>query len=213
MGGQQFGQGGLLVDLRGLNRVLSLDDTTGVVEVEAGITWTELQGDLARTRADSGFGWAIAQKQTGADELTLGGAVAANIHGRGLDMRPFISDVESLELVNAEGRILTCSREENADLFRLVFGGYGLFGIVCSLRLRLVPRHKVRRVVDAMPPIIGRAIRRITSDPNPSVMKMGASPAMTVMTVMSLGRTRKAAPCITLCNSACFEPGLSCLTC
>ena len=42
----------------------------------------------------------------------------------------------------------TCSRGENPELFRLVVGGYGLFGIVTSVRLRLVPRTKVARVVE-----------------------------------------------------------------
>ncbi len=42
--------------------------------------------------------WGIVQKQTGADRLTLGGALGANIHGRGLKLRPFIGDVEAFSL-------------------------------------------------------------------------------------------------------------------
>src|ERR1700675_3068719 len=92
--------------------------------------------------------WGIAQKQTGADRLTMSGTIAANAHGRGLRMKPFISNVESFVLVDAAGAERTCSRTENEELFRLVHGGYGLFGVVTSIQLRLVPRKKVERVVE-----------------------------------------------------------------
>jgi FAD/FMN-containing dehydrogenase len=58
-----------------------------------------------------------------------------------------VADVESFVLINAEGNELRCSRTENADLFRLVIGGYGLFGVVAAVELRLIPRKKLERVV------------------------------------------------------------------
>lgn len=78
----------------------------------------------------------------------MAGTMAANAHGRGLKMKPFISNVESFVLVDAAGAARTCSRTENTELFRLVHGGYGLFGIVTSVRLRLVPRKKIERAVE-----------------------------------------------------------------
>src|SRR5260370_21920291 len=63
-------------------------------------------------------------------------------------MKPFVSDVESFILVDAAGATHSCSWKENAELFRLVHGGYGLFGVVTSVRLRLVPRSKVERLVE-----------------------------------------------------------------
>jgi len=63
-------------------------------------------------------------------------------------MKPFVSNVESFVLVDAAGSARTCSRAENPELFRLVVGVYGLFGIVISVRLRLVPRTKVERLVE-----------------------------------------------------------------
>ena len=148
MGGQQFGTDTLLIDIRKLNRVLHLDRQRGILEVESGIEWPELiEGYLALQNADP-RPWGIAQKQTGADRLTIAGTMAANAHGRGLTMKPFVSNVESFVLVDATGAVSTCSRSENPELFRLVVGGYGLFGIVTSVRLRLVPRTKVERVVE-----------------------------------------------------------------
>ncbi len=148
MGGQQFGTDTLLIDVRKLNRVLNLDRKTGIMEVEAGIEWPELIDGYLALQNGGGQIWGIAQKQTGADRLTMAGTIAANAHGRGLKMKPFVSDVESFVLVDATGTAHMCSRTENPELFRLVHGGYGLFGVVTSVRLRLVPRKKVERVVE-----------------------------------------------------------------
>ena len=148
MGGQQFGADAMLIDVRKLDRVLNLDRKTGIMEVEAGIEWPALiDGYLALQNGESQT-WGIAQKQTGADRLTMAGTIAANAHGRGLKMKPFVSDVESFVLVDVAGIAHMCSRTENPELFRLVHGGYGLFGVVTSVRLRLVPRKKVERVVE-----------------------------------------------------------------
>ena len=65
-------------------------------------------------------------------------------------MRPFVGDIESFTLLDGAGRTLRCARDENAELFRLAIGGYGLFGFVATVTLRLVPRRKLRRVVDVL---------------------------------------------------------------
>jgi FAD/FMN-containing dehydrogenase len=160
MGGQQFGSGTTLLDLRSMNDLLHFDRQRGIVEVESGIEWPKLINYLV----DHGS-WAIAQKQTGADALTVGGALASNVHGRGLTMKPIVSDIESFTLIDSEGRAIRCSREENIDRFRLAVGGYGLFGVVSSVSLRLVPRRKLRRVVELrdVDDIISRFDDRIRS--------------------------------------------------
>jgi FAD/FMN-containing dehydrogenase len=147
MGGQQFAEDAVLLDTRPMNRILQLDRERGIVEAEAGIQWPDLVRGLLALQQDQAQPWTIIQKQTGADRLTLGGALGANIHGRGLRLRPFIGDVESFTLMDAEGRSRTCSRSENAELFRLAIGGYGLFGVVTRVRLRLMRRLKLERVV------------------------------------------------------------------
>jgi len=147
MGGQQFGTDTILIDIRKLNKPLDLDRERGILTVESGIEWPELIDHYLTIQHGDVQPWGIAQKQTGADRLTMAGTMAANAHGRGLKMKPFISNVESFVLVDAAGAARTCSRAENAELFRLVHGGYGLFGIVTSVRLRLVPRKKLERAV------------------------------------------------------------------
>ncbi len=148
MGGQQFATGGVLLDMRGLDRIVGFDPVRGRVEIQAGMQWPALIGELHRLQRDGTQPWSIAQKQTGADRMTIGGAVAANIHGRGLAMRPFVADVESVTLIGADGELRQASRTENPELFRLVVGGYGLFGVAATVTLRLVPRRTLRRVVE-----------------------------------------------------------------
>jgi FAD/FMN-containing dehydrogenase len=147
MGAQQFGTDTQLIDTRGMNRILDFDQEVGLVEVESGIQWPQLVSGLAEAQAGQLSQWGIAQKQTGADRLCLGGALAANIHGRGLRMKPFIDDIEAFTLVDANGDVKRCSRWANPELFSLAIGGYGLFGVVYSISLKLAPRQKLERVV------------------------------------------------------------------
>ena len=147
MGGQQFAADAVLLDMRKMRRVLAFDAAAGLIEAEAGIEWPELIGYLDRSPGQDGQRWSIRQKQTGADRLTLGGAVSANMHGRALAAPPFVADIEGLEVVTATGDLKRCSRNEHPTLFRHVVGGYGLFGVVTAVTLRLVPRIKVERCV------------------------------------------------------------------
>ena len=148
MGGQQFLTDGVLLDTSRLDRIISLDAGSGLVRVEAGILWDALVAGLREKQQGAGQRWSIIQKQTGADRLSIGGALAANGHGRGLTYAPIVQDVESFELVDAQGNLRRCSRDENAELFSLAIGGYGLFGAIYSATLRLMPFHYVRRKVE-----------------------------------------------------------------
>ncbi len=147
MGGQQFGTDTVLVDTRALDRVLVLDRESGRVTVEGGIQWPALLNYLESTQRGATRSWGIVQKQTGADRLTLAGALSCNAHGRGLTFPPIVDQVESLDLLNPGGDVVTCSRSDNAELLSLVIGGYGLFGVITRIVLRLRPRCKVHRVV------------------------------------------------------------------
>ena len=136
IGGQQFGSDCPLLDMTGMNRAIALDEERGLLTMEAGAMWP----DVVRVTRDLASGeqrHSIRQKQTGADTLTLGGAVACNAHGRGLMMGPIGEDVDILTLVDADGEVVECSRDPDAELFSLVIGGYGLFGVVVRVTLRL----------------------------------------------------------------------------
>ena len=150
MGGQQFGKDTTLIDMNGLGRVVEFDRVNGEIEVEAGIEWPELYKYLADSQQDAKQRWAFVQKQTGADRLSIGGALAANVHGRGLKLPPFVGDVTAFTIVGPDGALRRCSRTENAELFRAAIGGYGLLGPMVTVRLRLARRHLVQRIVEVI---------------------------------------------------------------
>ena len=150
MGGQQFGTDTDLIDMTSLNKIISLDKHNGILEVESGVTWPPIIDYCWNEQKNDAKPWSIIQKQTGAEELTLGGALAANAHGRGLNMQPMIQDVESFKLITPIGEQLECSRSSNPELFKLVIGGYGLFGVISSIKLRIMPRTRLKRTVKIM---------------------------------------------------------------
>jgi FAD/FMN-containing dehydrogenase len=150
MGGQQFVSDGVVIDMNGLARVVEFDRTEGEIEVEAGIQWPALYQYLNDSQRGAARSWTFVQKQTGADRLSIGGALSANAHGRGLRFPPFVADVAAFTLVDHQGTMRRCSRTENAELFRAAIGGYGLFGAISTVRLKLTPRHKVQRLVEVI---------------------------------------------------------------
>jgi FAD/FMN-containing dehydrogenase len=147
MGGQQFLEDGWLLDSRRMSGVLDFDSDQGLVQVAAGTRWPALQRFLSARRDGNGDGWSIAQKQTGADDFSLGGSLSSNIHGRGLDRPPMVADIERFTLVLPQGCALEVDRQREPELFALAVGGYGQFGVVTDLTVRLTPRQSlVRRV-------------------------------------------------------------------
>lgn len=150
MGGQQFAADAWLLDLRGHAAIQAFDQERGLITADAGIQWPALIEACTALRDPDRPAWGIRQKQTGADRLTLGGALSANVHGRGLRLPPIVNDVESLTLIGSEGEAHLCSRTDNFRLFSLAIGGYGLFGVIAEVTLRLSPRVKVERSVEVL---------------------------------------------------------------
>ena len=147
MGGQAFARGSVLIDTRALDQARDLDRSSGRVTVQGGIQWPALLSFLETAQRGEAHPWGICQKQTGADRLTLGGALSCNAHGRGLSLPPLVDQVERFDIMGPDGEVQRCSRTENPQLFSLAIGGYGLFGIITEVVVRLRPRCKMRRVV------------------------------------------------------------------
>jgi decaprenylphospho-beta-D-ribofuranose 2-oxidase len=125
-----------------LNRFLAFDPETGVLEAEAGATLAEiLESFLPR-----GF---FPPVTPGTKFVTLGGAIAHDVHGKNHHRVGSISSfVESLVLQTPRGEILECSARQNADVFDATVGGAGLTGFIRSARLRLQPVETAHVVVD-----------------------------------------------------------------
>ena len=147
MGGQQFLTNGISLSSEYLNVIGPLDKRSKTVTVQSGARWPSLVRWLASEQRGNSQRLTIIQKQTGADELSLGGALSSNIHSRVLGRKPIVEDIESFYITTSDGNRLKCSREENIDLFQCAIGGYGLFGVVDSINLKLTTRQLLERKV------------------------------------------------------------------
>lgn len=130
-GGQTFTDGGLVFDMKGFNRILGLDAEKKTLTAQSGATWDEVQRYL------NPHGLAVQVMQS-SYVFTLGGTLSANAHGRDIATNSVVESVESFHLLLADGSLLNVSRTENPELFSLVIGGYGLFGVIVDVTLHVV---------------------------------------------------------------------------
>ena len=129
MGGQSLPRDGFAIALASSTCTPNLQDRT--CRVNAGARWR----DVIRTLDPLGYSVAVMQSNS---DFSVGGTLSVNAHGWPVAYGPFVSTVRSFRLMLADGSLLTCSRTENAELFGLVAGGYGLFGIVLDAEIEMV---------------------------------------------------------------------------
>ncbi len=140
MGGHTIYPGGIVVDMLPFNR-MELDEAGNILHAQAGARWNEIIPFLNKR------GRSVEVMQSNND-FSLGGSLSVNCHGWQFNRPPIASTVEAFRLMRADGGIVKCSRVENTNLFALVLGGYGLFGIILDVDLRVTPneRYKIERV-------------------------------------------------------------------
>lgn len=125
--------GGTLLDVSRLDRLLAFDATTGVVRAEAGMSLEQLLAFSVPR------GWFL-PVTPGTKYVSLGGAVANDIHGKNHHRAgTFGRHVRAFELLRSDGARLVCSPGENAELFRATIGGLGLTGLILWVELTLRP--------------------------------------------------------------------------
>lgn len=123
---------GRAIDMTRLDRLLSFDPETGIVEVEAGHNI----GDLGRAFAPKGW---IPPVMPGTGFATVGGCIANDVHGKNHHVvGSFGQHVVSITLLQG-GKSKTVSLEKTPDLFRATVGGLGQTGIIASAKLQLIP--------------------------------------------------------------------------
>ena len=125
-----FGPGAVSLDMRSFDQVLDFDSGSGLVHVQAGITLGSLHDFLG----PAGFYLPI---QPGYSEISVGGCVAADVHGKNPARDgTFISQVERLSLFHPDHGKTDLSRDRFPDIFALTCGGYGMTGVILSVVLR-----------------------------------------------------------------------------
>ena len=135
MGGQSLPRNGTAVSFE-INRC-EPDRAAKTFRVHAGTRWYQVIESL------DAIGWSPAVMQSNSD-FGVASTFSVNAHGWPVPYGPFGSTVRSIRLMLADGSILTCSRSENAELFALAMGGYGLVGILLDLDVEMVPNTLMR---------------------------------------------------------------------
>ncbi|MEK3890176.1 FAD-binding oxidoreductase [Bacillus sp. FSL K6-3431] len=135
--GKQHSQGGhtyfkdaIVLDMTTYNRIIKVLPEEKLITVQSGATWEDVQ------EAINPYNLSIKTMQA-PNIFTIGGSMSVNVHGRDIRFGPLIDSIRSFRLMNADGKILNVSRTENEELFRLVNGGYGLFGVILDVDIEL----------------------------------------------------------------------------
>ena len=122
---------GVALLIERLNRFLGFDPASGEVRCESGVTIQDLLVHLQ----PRGF---FPPVTPGTKYITLGGALAADVHGKSHHKDgSFSRHVSWFKLLTASGEVVRCSRDENADLFWATLGGMGLTGIITDVCFRM----------------------------------------------------------------------------
>jgi FAD/FMN-containing dehydrogenase len=160
MGGHTIYPDGIIIDMLPFRR-MELDADQRILRVGAGARWREIVPWL------DARGYSVAVMQSN-DDFSVGGSISVNCHGWQHDHQPIASTVVSLRLMKADGSIVTCSRDVNAELFSLVLGGYGLFGVILDVELRVVPneRYMPESEVMASDRYVARFLEKVRGKPD-----------------------------------------------
>jgi FAD/FMN-containing dehydrogenase len=143
MGGHTIYPGGIVLDMLPFNR-LELDTSRAILHAGSGARWADVIPYLDA----KGFSVAVMQSF---NDFSVGGSISVNCHGWQSNRPPIDSTVESFRLMTADGEIVRCSRRENSELFSLVLGGYGLFGVILDVDLHVVPNERYRQEMETVP--------------------------------------------------------------
>lgn len=130
MGGHTIYPNGILLNMLPYKH-MELDAENNILTIGSGALWEDALDYLDKK------GKSIAVMQA-FSSFSIGGSISVNGHGWQKNLPPVSSSLVSFTLMNHNGEIINCSRDENPELFKLVIGGYGLFGIILDVKLKVV---------------------------------------------------------------------------
>lgn len=143
MGGQSLARDGTAISLDG--GPIEIDTAAKTYRTSAANRWW----DVIRALDPQGFSPAVMQSNS---DFGVGSTFCVNAHGWPVPYGPFGSTAKAIRLVTADGTLLQCSRTENAELFSLAMGGYGLFGIIVELDVEMAPNMLLQPKFERMAP-------------------------------------------------------------
>ena len=123
---------GVLLRPQALAGIREIDRSAGTVTVGAGTALKDLNRALAREGLSlTNMGDIM--------EQTVSGATSTGTHGTGRDSASIAAQIRAMELVTADGRVLTCSEKENPEVFAAARIGIGALGVVTALTFAVEP--------------------------------------------------------------------------
>jgi len=142
MGGQAIPRDGTAITVD--DAWLEPDTAAGIYRVNGGARWS----DVIAALDPLGFSPAVMQSN---HDFGVAATFSVNAHGWPVPFGPMGATVRSLRMVLPNGDLVTASRQENADLFALAMGGYGLIGLIVDLEVDMVPNQRLAPRFAAMP--------------------------------------------------------------
>ncbi len=128
-----------LISTKGLNKIISLDKESATVTVEGGLKY----GELCQYLHDNGF---ALHNLASLPHISIAGAIATATHGSGVNNGNLSTAVSAIEFVNAEGKIVSLSKEDGEKFYGAVVG-LGAIGVVTRVTLNLLPTFDMQQVV------------------------------------------------------------------
>ena len=130
MGGHTIYPNGIVLNMLPYKQ-MELDTTNNILTIGSGALWEDALKYLDK------YGKSIAIMQA-FSSFSIGGSISVNGHGWQKNLPPIAASVISFTLLTQNGEIINCGRQENQELFKLVIGGYGLFGVILDVKLKVV---------------------------------------------------------------------------
>lgn len=122
-----------IISTRRFRRILAFNEITGEITCESGVSLEELLATFVPR------GWFL-PVTPGTKFITVGGAIASDVHGKNHHIGGSMSHhIKSMDVMLSDGKVVTCSKEENPDLFWSTCGGMGLTGIVLRATFKMAP--------------------------------------------------------------------------
>ena len=140
-GGHAFANGNIVLDMRRFNRLV-VNEQARTITVQSGATWHDIQTALHPR-------FAVKAMQS-TDLFTVGGSISVNAHGMDHQAGSVGRTVRSMRVMLANGDVRTVTRASDPVLFRLVVGGYGLFGVILDAEIEITPNAVYRSAREVM---------------------------------------------------------------
>ena len=133
MGGHTIAENGFVIDMARLNH-MEFQEETSSIKVGPGALWSQLVLYLNR------FGMSPQTLQS-YSTFSVGGSLSVNAHGITSD-NSLQDSVIKMKVIKWDGTEIVCTRDgdgEGGELFGLVLGGYGMFGVIAEVELKVQP--------------------------------------------------------------------------